>query len=108
MPNMTGIEFVVAAKEKIRAMDAEQIPLVMVTSEKTISKLEEALDQAGADSFISKPFTVDELRVKLKKPVDKAKLCCIRRNRRKNEDAALAAAPTKSGFFSMFKSSGRT
>jgi two-component system chemotaxis response regulator CheY len=102
MPNMTGIEFVVAAKAKIKQMDAEQIPLVMVTSEKTISKLEEALDQAGADSFISKPFTVDELKVKLKKPIDKAKLCFIRRSRRKNEEAA-AAAPVKAGFFSMFK-----
>jgi two-component system chemotaxis response regulator CheY len=104
MPNMTGIEFVIAAKEKIKQLDAEQIPLVMVTSEKTVSKLEEALDQAGADAFISKPFTVDELKVRLKKPIQKAQLCFIRRSRRKAEDLAASAAPAKAGgLFGLFK-----
>ncbi len=103
MPNMTGIEFVAAAKEKIKEMDAEQIPLVMVTSEKTISKLEEALDKAGADAFISKPFTVDELKIKLKKPIQKATLCFIRRSRKKSEEVIVSAPPKAGGLFGMFK-----
>ncbi|MDM7914998.1 MAG: response regulator [Candidatus Eisenbacteria bacterium] len=62
MPNMSGVDFV----REVRAMDkTDHIPIVMVTSEKTIAKMEEALDEAGANAFISKPFTVDYLIQKL-------------------------------------------
>lgn len=68
MPKMTGIELV----RKIRAMgNTNHIPLVMVTSEKTVSKIEEALDESGADAYICKPFTVEELQRKLKPVIDK-------------------------------------
>src|SRR5262249_21612664 len=54
MPNMTGIDLV----RKIRSLeDVVHVGLVMVTSEKTMGKIQEALDEAGADAFISKPFT---------------------------------------------------
>src|SRR5258707_757685 len=63
MPNMTGIEFVRQARAK---GNTEHIPLVMVTSEKAMGKVEEALDQAGANAYICKPFTVDDVERKLK------------------------------------------
>ena len=69
MPEMTGVEFV----RRARAIErTRRIPMVMVTSEKTVAKIEEALDQAGADAFISKPFTVEEMQQKLQKLVEKA------------------------------------
>ena len=62
MPNMSGIEFV----RRVRSMGkTEHVPIVMVTSEKTVGKLEEALDDAGANAFISKPFTNEILDRKL-------------------------------------------
>jgi two-component system chemotaxis response regulator CheY len=67
MPNMTGIDFVRAARAK---GDTEHVPMIMVTSEKTMGKMEEALDSAGANAYICKPFTVDELKHKLQKIFD--------------------------------------
>jgi two-component system chemotaxis response regulator CheY len=67
MPNMTGIEFV----RKVRALGGtENIPIVMVTSEKSMGKIEEALDSAGANAYICKPFTPDDMTIKLKKLID--------------------------------------
>lgn len=63
MPTMTGIDFVRQARAK---GNTEHIPLVMVTSEKAMGKVEEALDAAGANAYICKPFTVDEVERKLK------------------------------------------
>jgi two-component system chemotaxis response regulator CheY len=63
MPNMTGIDFVRQARAK---GGTEHIPMVMVTSEKAMGKVEEALDEAGANAYICKPFTVDEVERKLK------------------------------------------
>jgi len=62
MPNMTGIEFV----RKIREEDAnKEVKLVMVTSNKTMEFVTEALDDAGANGFITKPFTPQDMRKKL-------------------------------------------
>ncbi|MBN2009806.1 response regulator [candidate division KSB1 bacterium] len=62
MPQMTGIDFVI----RVRAdQNANNIPIVMVTSEKTMEKVKVALDEAGANVFISKPFTVSEMKFKL-------------------------------------------
>jgi two-component system chemotaxis response regulator CheY len=60
MPNMNGVDFVRRVREKNRT-----VPIVMVTTESTMGKIEEALDQAGADCFIVKPFTTDTLQKKL-------------------------------------------
>ena len=68
MPKMSGIQFV----EEVRAMKhTKHIPLIMVTSEKTMGKVEVALNEAGADAYICKPFTVKELHWKLGKVIDK-------------------------------------
>ncbi|NIA31143.1 MAG: response regulator [Actinobacteria bacterium] len=68
MPNMNGIEFV----RKVRAMrKTDHIPLIMITSEKSLGKIEDALDGAGANAYICKPFKVDELKNKISKLVSK-------------------------------------
>jgi two-component system, chemotaxis family, chemotaxis protein CheY len=61
MPNMSGIDMV----RKIREQYGRDIPIVMITTENTMAKVEEAMDQAGADCFIVKPFTSDSLQKKL-------------------------------------------
>lgn len=100
MPNMTGIDFVREVRKQEKETDNEPIPLVMVTSEKTMGKIQEALDDAGADAFISKPFTVEEMERKLKKPIEKAQFVQLRRERRSREQvqAAVEAKPA-GGFF---------
>jgi len=68
MPNMTGVEFV----RKARATGgAFHVPMVMVTSEQTVAKIEEALNQAGADAYVCKPFTPEDMKVKLDKVINK-------------------------------------
>ncbi len=61
MPNMNGIDFV----RKIRANMKRHVPIVMITTEGTMAKVEEALDEAGVDSYIVKPFTAEVVRKKL-------------------------------------------
>lgn len=62
MPNMPGIEFV----RQVRAIGGnDHIPLVMVTSEKTVARIEEALSDAGANAYICKPFTDEEVASKI-------------------------------------------
>jgi two-component system chemotaxis response regulator CheY len=62
MPKLTGIDFV----RRVRATGKTgHIPIVMVTSEKSMGKIQEALDEAGANEYITKPFTLDEVTRKL-------------------------------------------
>ncbi len=68
MPNMTGVEFIKKARSTGGAFD---VPMVMVTSERAISKIEEALSAAGADAYICKPFTPEDMQVKLQKVINK-------------------------------------
>ena len=63
MPNMDGIEFV----RRVRRMgNSQDIKIVMITSEKTLGKMTEAIDEAGANEYIVKPFTIKQIRSKLK------------------------------------------
>jgi two-component system chemotaxis response regulator CheY len=94
MPNMTGVDFV----RKVRALEnTADIPMVMVTSEKSMGKVQEALDEAGADNYICKPFTVEEMQVKLKKVIEKAGFAQMRRARLAREKQQ--PPPATSGFF---------
>ena len=68
MPTMTGVEFVKKARDR---GDTGLVPMVMVTSEKSMAKIEEAMDQAEADAFICKPFTADDMKGKLQRIVDR-------------------------------------
>ena len=69
MPNMTGLDFV---KEVRKQPEFKTLPLVMVTSEKTMGKMEQALNEAGADAYICKPFTPEEMQQKLDKIIARA------------------------------------
>ncbi|MCE5279990.1 MAG: response regulator [Planctomycetaceae bacterium] len=61
MPNMTGIELVM----HVRQNQKRHVPIVMVTTEGTMGKVEEALDKGGVDCYIVKPFTKDIMIQKL-------------------------------------------
>ncbi len=63
MPNMSGIEVV----KKLRSIEKRRVPIVMITTEGTMGKVEEALDEAGADSYIVKPFTAEIVQKKLER-----------------------------------------
>ena len=64
MPKMSGVELAA----KVRAMkDTGHISIIMVTSEKTMGKMETAMDKAGADGYVCKPFTAEEMQRKLAK-----------------------------------------
>lgn len=68
MPKMTGVEFV----KKVRSQPGgHKIILIMVTSEKGLSKTKEALGEAGANGFISKPFTHRDMQYELKPLLEK-------------------------------------
>lgn len=58
MPRMTGIEFVRRARANPAASD---VPIIMVTSEKTMGKMQTALDKVGANGYVCKPFTAINL-----------------------------------------------
>ncbi len=61
MPNMSGIEFV----KTLRSLNLpKKIPIVMVTTEGSDAKMAEA-KESGADGYLTKPFTPDQLRDKL-------------------------------------------
>lgn len=62
MPNMNGLEFV----KKVREITDHHIPVIMVTTESTMGKVEEAMEDGGVDTFICKPFTTDVLKAKLR------------------------------------------
>ncbi len=43
---------------------SNSIPIVMITSESSLEKVQEAL-AAGANDYVKKPFTPDQLKAKL-------------------------------------------
>lgn len=61
MPEMTGIEFVEAARKPPYSSTAG---VVMVTTEVEVPQVTRALE-AGADEYVMKPFTKDALLEKL-------------------------------------------
>ena len=79
MPNMSGIDFV----RQVRADQKQHVTIVMVTTESTMGKIEEALEDAGVDGYVVKPFTADVLKRKLSPLFEK-----------------LAVGKKKGGFFS--------
>lgn len=83
MPNMNGLDFV----KKVREIQTRHVPVVMVTTEGTMGKVEEALNDAKVDCFVVKPFTPEVLQKKLTPLFDKL-----------SQEATAAAAPK--GFFS--------
>lgn len=57
MPNMTGVEFARAVRDQGRG----NIPIIMVTAEKAMGKVDKALNEGGANEYVTKPFTADKM-----------------------------------------------
>lgn len=57
MPNMTGVEF----SQAVREQGNKHIPIIMVTAEKSMGKVDKALNEGGANEYITKPFTADKM-----------------------------------------------
>ncbi len=72
MPNMNGIDFI----KEVRGSTQRHVPVVMVTTESTMGKVEEALNQARVDCFIVKPFTAEVLKKKLTPLFAKMEAAC--------------------------------
>jgi len=62
MPGMNGIEF---ARFVRSSHWANHIPIVMVTSETGDAKQKDAYDKARISCYVTKPFTVDEMKEKI-------------------------------------------
>lgn len=62
MPRMSGLHFAY----QVRTMKGtEHIPIVMITTERTLGKMMDAMDNAGVDAYICKPFSAEELCAKI-------------------------------------------
>lgn len=61
MPNMNGIDLI----RKIRETEKHHVPIVMVTTESTLGKMDEAMEEVNVDKYIAKPFTPDDLAARL-------------------------------------------
>ena len=63
MPKMTGVEFARAVRDKGYC----DIPIIMVKKKKSMGKVDKALNEGGADEYITKPFTPDKMEKTISK-----------------------------------------
>ncbi|MGA1875717.1 MAG: response regulator [bacterium] len=68
MPLMDGLSFVKEIRENT---NKKNIPIIMLTTEGSMSKFEEALN-CGVDDYVTKPFTPEKLKRKIEKVLAKA------------------------------------
>ena len=66
MPKMTGVEFARAIRDK----GYDDIPIIMVTAEKSMGKVDKALNEGGANEYVTKPFTADKMAQAIGKYID--------------------------------------
>jgi CheY-like chemotaxis protein len=70
MPLLSGTDFV----RQVRGLgNTAHIPIVMVTGLRAASSVEAAIDEAGADLYITKPYTIEDLRKNLADAVERIK-----------------------------------
>ena len=67
MPNMSGIDVVRGIRSD--GKDSE-VPIVMITSETGSRRIQEAIDDAGANAYIHKPFTPEQMEETLQPLID--------------------------------------
>jgi two-component system chemotaxis response regulator CheY len=67
MPELDGLDFVRCARQH---PNGKATIYIMVTSESCVRRMQEALDNGGADEYICKPFGVEEIRRRVGKFVD--------------------------------------
>ncbi|MBI5178776.1 MAG: response regulator [Nitrospinae bacterium] len=70
LPGMNGIELCRAVKQNPKTRD---VPVVLVTTAKAITRLKEALD-SGASDYIVKPFQQDELLARVRSHIKTKRL----------------------------------
>lgn len=59
MPRLSGPGFIY----RIQGLaGCRKVPVIMVTGESSFGRIQEALDRLGADGYVVKPFTPDELQ----------------------------------------------
>lgn len=68
MPKMTGVEF----SRAVRDRGYEHIPIIMVTAEKSMGKVDKALNEGGANEYITKPFTADKMAKAISRYIDES------------------------------------
>lgn len=68
MPNMSGIDFARYVKS---LPEAQQVPVIMVTSESSCAKIGEAMEEVGVEGYICKPFRADHMIKALQKVLRK-------------------------------------
>lgn len=66
MPKMTGLEF----SRAVRDQGIDHIPIIMVTAEKSMGKVDKALNEGGANEYITKPFTADKMYKTISRYID--------------------------------------
>jgi two-component system chemotaxis response regulator CheY len=57
MPKMNGFDLV----REVRSVETRHTPVVMITTENTAGKMQEAQEEAGVDGYICKPFSAEML-----------------------------------------------
>lgn len=68
MPKMNGIEFA----RHVRSLGyATHVPVVMITSESADGRSQEAFDSARITCYITKPFTMQQIKEKIAPVIDK-------------------------------------
>jgi DNA-binding response OmpR family regulator len=65
MPEVSGIDMLEFMR---RRSDLQKIPVVMLSSETTDVQVDEAM-RLGADAFVFKPVTIDELEAAIQKAI---------------------------------------
>lgn len=68
MPRMDGLSFVKKIREDKKK---KYIPIIMLTTEGSMAKFEQALD-SGVDDYVTKPFTPETLKKKVEKVIAKS------------------------------------
>lgn len=101
MPKMNGIEFA----RYVRSLSyASHIPVVMITSESAEGRSQEAFDSARITCYITKPFTLEQVKEKVTPIIDK--IVHHRNAAKAPVPAVLKPAPVQptGGFFSKLLS----
>lgn len=95
MPKMNGIEFA----RHVRSLGyANHVPVIMITSESAEGRQESAYEAARITCYITKPFTLDQIKEKVGPVIEKL----AQRQHAAPAKAPASAPPPKSGggFFS--------
>jgi two-component system, chemotaxis family, chemotaxis protein CheY len=88
MPNLDGVEFIRTVRDRAKSENREPIPMMLFSGERTLGQIQEAMDEAGAEAFLSKPYTQAELTKKLDRLVQLAVDVRVRQMRKDHKNAA--------------------